>query len=269
MRRIALLAMMFVLAMSGWARADVITYYVGVDGRSTPFNDLDGNAYPDNPNFEHLSLLFHHGDHFHGLGLHSYSGPAATPVLNDTNANNRTPETFTGLPPVRLLSGSGDFAGTYLSGLLSSLPQNLEYGDYELRNVHSLAGEDDTTYHSADGRWDDAFAAAVISLELISATPGLNISFSGMPTLDLTPGNRYPLGAGDELFSLSPIFWVSGLAPFGTYSAEFRLIDESGQFGDSGRYFIDVMTVPEPSTLGLTLLGAMAVARARRRHRRS
>jgi hypothetical protein len=164
---------------------------------------------------------------------------------------------------VRLLPGSGDFAGTFRSGLPSSLAQNLEYGDYEFRSVHSLAGEDDTTYNSSGGRWNTPFDSADIYLELISATPGLNISFGGMPTVDLTPGNRFHLGAGDELFSVTPTFWVSGLAPYGTYSAEFRLVDESNTFGDSGRFFIDVATIPEPSTFALTVVGLAALARSR------
>jgi hypothetical protein len=269
-RLVPIIVILALATASDRVHADVISYYVGVDGRSAPFEApaaSGGGAYPDNPNHGRLSLLFHHGDHFHGLGVYSYSGPAAAAVLSDTNANNRTPEISTGLPPVVLLAGSGPFAGTFRSGLPSGLAQNVEYGDYELRNVHSLAGEDDTTYNSSGGRWNSPFDAADLYLELLSATPGLNVSFGGMATADLTAGNRYALGAGNQLFSVTPTFWVSGALPHGTYTAEFRLVDADGQFGDSGRFFIDVATVPEPSTLALTVLGGAACIRARARRR--
>jgi len=247
------------------AHADIVTYYVGLDSRGTPFAapaGLGGGDYPDNPNLNHLSLLFHHGDHYHALGVHNYSGPAAAPVLNDTNANNRTPEISTGLPPVELRRGAGAFDGLYRSGMPSNAPQNLEYGNYEFRNVHSLAGEDDITYNSSAGRWNSPFETANIALELVSASAGLNIAFGASPTMDLTVGGRQVLGLGNQLFSAMPTFWVDGAAPRGTYTAEFRLVDETGTYGDSGRFYIDV-AVPEPNAMALTVFGALVFLGAR------
>ncbi|MGE0592894.1 MAG: all3515 family Zur-repressed PEP-CTERM protein [Vicinamibacterales bacterium] len=265
--RVTATALTILLGVAASAGADTISYYVGLDGRSTPFTapaGIGGGDYPDQPNDGRLTLLFHHGDHFHALGTYTYSGPSASPVLADTNANNRTPEVGTLLPPVQLQKGSGAFAGTWRSGLPSAWPQNLEYGNYEMRNVHSLAGVDDVTYHSSAGRWDDPFDGAQVQLELVSATFGLNIAFGNTPTADLTAGNRWTLGQGDELFSATPTFWVAPGAPGGTYTAEFRLVDGTGRFGDSGRFFVDVAKVPEPAAAGLVLLGLMAVALGRR-----
>ena len=273
MKRIFLGAVLAALAVSSASSfADIVTYYVGVDGRSTPFNapgSLGGGAYPDNPNQGRLTLLLHHGDHYHGIGAWTYSGPAATPVLNDTNANNMLPEGFTGLPAVRLAKGTGNFADKYRSGLPSSLPQNTEYGNFELRNAHSLVGEDDTTFNSSGGRWNGTFVDADIWLELISATSGLNIAFGDMPTMDLTAGNKYALGAGDAMFAVKPTFWVDGGAAAGTYTAEFRLRDMNNASRDSGRFFVNLAVVPEPGGVGLAALGSIVFgAAAWRRSRR-
>ena len=101
-------------------------------------------------------------------------------------------------------------ADKYRSGLPSSLPENTEYGNFELRNAHSLVGVDDTTFNSSAGRWNGTFDDADIWLELISATSGLNIAFGDTPTMDLTAGNTYALGAGNAMFAVKPTFWVDG-----------------------------------------------------------
>lgn len=264
----------FVLAVltagAGLVQADIVSIYVGVDSRTTPFNAPGGSGpYPDNPNNGRLTLLYHHGDHFHGIGAYRYTGPADTPVLEDTNGNNRLPESFTGLSPVRLAKGTGEFDGKYRSGLPSGLSQNTEYRNFELRNVHSLAGEDDTTYNSSAGRWNGEFANSDVYLELISATQGLNIVFGDMATMDLTAGNKYALGAGNAMFSVKPTFWLDGTAHAGTYTAEFRLVDMADSMRNSGRFFVDVAVVPEPAGAGLALLGSTMFAAALWRRRRN
>lgn len=264
---VVLLACSALIGAADTARADIVSYYVGLDNRALPFNapaSLGGGAYPNNPNLNRLTLLLHHGNHFHALGTHTYSGPAASPALNDTNANNRTPEISTGLGPVRLRQGKGAFAGIYRSGLPSNAPQNLEYGNFELQNVHALAGVDDVTLNSSAGRWNAPFNAANVALELVSATTGLNIAFGSTPTMDRTAGGQRLLGAGSQLFSAMPTFWVNGNAGRGTYSAEFRLVDQTGTYGNSGRYYVDV-SVPEPGSLALLALAGVAYAGGRRR----
>lgn len=258
---------------AGAAYADIATYYIGVDGRQTPFQapaSLGGGAYPDNPNLNRLTLLLHHGDHYHGIGSYSYGGPAAQPALADTNTNNRLPETFTGLAPLslRLSSGSG-WNGTYRSGLSSILPQDVEYGNLELRNVHSLASEDPVTYNSSSGRWTTSFDSADIYLQLVSISDGLRVSDSAVPTQTIPVGGEWRLGSGADAFQKLPVFWVDAEAAWGDrYSAEFRLLDQSGNFGNSGRFFVDLEVVPEPGSWALLLaslglMGAMAARRSR------
>lgn len=250
------------------ASADIVTYYVGIDSRTTPFNapaGVGGGAYPDNPNLNRLTLLLHHGNHYHSIGTYTYSGPAASPTLNDTNANNRLPEISSGMPPINLLEGSGAWAGKYRSGLPSGAIQDVEYGNFEFRNVQSLAVDDPVTFNSSAGRWNKPFDAAHIHLKLVSITPGLNVSFSNSPTSDLAVGGDKHLGDGDEMFSITPTFWVDGPVPIGTtYSAEFILEDEDGAFGNSGRFFVDFRAVPEPASLSLLAIGGLTMLRRRR-----
>lgn len=256
---------------SSGVQAGTVTYYVGADGRSTPFNAPDadgGGAYPANPNHRRLTLLRYHGDHFHGIGAYAYTGPAATPQLKDTNANNRLPETYTGFPPISLLPGTGDWAGTFRTGMPSGQAQDVEYGNWEIRNVHSLAVDDPITYNSSGGRWNSPFADAHIHLELVSLSPGLHVAFGDTPSSDLTqPGDDWHLGDGDEMFSLTPTFWVDDAAPLGgTYSAEFRLTNTRSSSTDSGRFYVDLQVVPEPATSTLAavaLLGLVGYRRAR------
>lgn len=248
--------------------SDVVSYYIGIDNRSTPFNET-GSAppalYPDNPNQGRLTFLFHHGNHFHGIGTYNYSGPATSPTLNDTNSNNRVPEGYTAMPPISLLPGSGSFADTFRSGLPSTAAQDLEYGNLEIRNVHSLAVVDVTTYNSSSNRWNAAMDGAHIHLKLLSATPGLNIAV-GSNMNALTVDDEIHVGDGDEMFSFLPTFWVDNSTPIGSlFSAEFILEDEDGFFEDSGRFFIDFQVVPEPTSAALLGLGGLAMIARRRR----
>lgn len=239
-------------------------YFVGVDDADTiGFGTYSGLA---NTNEGRLTFLFYHGDHFHGIGTHSYTGPAGTPTPSDTNSNNRIPEGYTGLAPLSLQPGTGNFAGTYRSGLPSTLTQDTEYGDLAIRNVHSLNGVDDVIYNSSGGRWNTSFDAAHIHMALLSATPGLKIAFGSSPTDSLPVGGDFHLGDGDEMFNVLPTFWVDGSAPLGsTYTAEFSLLDLSGSYGSSGRFFLDFQVVPEPTSLAMLGLGATALLRRTKR----
>ncbi|MBK1835413.1 PEP-CTERM sorting domain-containing protein [Roseibacillus ishigakijimensis] len=53
-------------------------------------------------------------------------------------------------------------------------------------------------------------------------------------------------------------------AELGSYTAEFRIVDESGNYTDSPTFSINANAIPEPSSLLLTLLGATALLRRKR-----
>lgn len=238
------------------------TYFVGVDNSET----VTFGAYAglDNTNEGRLTFLFHHGNHFHGIGTYSYTGDPNSAVEADTSSNNRLPESYTGMSPLSLQPGTGAFDGTFRSGLPSTLEQDEEYGDLAIRNVHSLSGVDDVIYNSSGGRWNTSFDSAHIHVVLLSATPGLKIAFGDTPADGLPVGGDFHLGDGDEMFNLLPTFWVEGNAAIGsTYTAEFRMDDLSGMYGNSGRFFMDFEVVPEPASAMLLAVSALALLRRR------
>jgi hypothetical protein len=257
-------AFLLALGVGSSASSAVLEYYVGIDSRTTPFAAPAGEGggnYPDNPNFGRLTMLYAHGVHYHALGTYNYSGPSAMPTLNATNANNRFPEISSLQDPLPLTPGSGVYAG---KNVTKALP-GVDFSNLEIQSVHSLANsgvtETEALYRSSTNRWDGAFDDADIHLELVSvSSPWLNV---GTPTDPLAfSGGEAHLGEGNELFSFTPVLWVDANAPGGDYWAEFRLVDESGTFGDSGTFFIDVNQVPEPSTLavvGMSLAGVLVL----------
>lgn len=252
-------AILTAVGLASTASAQLVEYYIGIDSRTTPFNAPaadGGGTYPDNPNLNRLTLLYNHGDHYHGIGTYGYTGPAVSPTLVDTNANNHLPEISTGQAPLPLLPGSGLYAGQKTTQEVFGV----EYSNLEIRNVHSLAGVDDILFNSSANRWNSPFDAAHIHFELLSvSSPHLNVGSVTNPNA-LAFGDVH-LGDGDEMFSFTPVLWINETAPAGNYWAEFRLTDLSGAFGNSGRFFIDVRNVPEPTGFvlaGLAVVGMLA-----------
>jgi len=266
-RLACVLAMSVGLASS--SNADVAEYYIAVDSRTTPANaptNLGGGAYPSAPNHNRLTFLYEHVDHFHGIGQHSYSGPAANPTLMDTNANNRLPETYTGQLPLPLVPGAGAYAGKNVSAQI----EGVEYSDLEIRNIQSLDPSipvELTLFNSSSERWNKPINTPHIHLKLISvSSPDLKVGTLSDPSA-LPVGGDVHVGDGSEHFSFTPVLWVDAAAPAGKYSAEFQLLDKSGTYGDSGRFFFDVRQVPEPTSVGvaaLALLASYGLRRVRR-----
>ncbi len=152
-----------------------------------------------------------------------------------------------------LLPGTGLYAGKKTTQEVLGV----HYSNLEMRNIQSLVGVDNTLLNSSENRWNAAFDAAHIHIELLSvSSPHLNVGSATNPNA-FAFGDVH-LGDGDEIFSFTPVLWVDETAPAGSYWAEFQLTDLSGNFGNSGRFFIDAHNVPEPSSFalgGIALLG--------------
>ena len=262
--------------------ARLASYYVGVDNRDMIGYSQPGSGNPSqtytNPNDNRLTLLLQHGDHFHALGAYSFTGPTASPSVLDTNANNRTPEVSSGLPPIRLVPAPAGhpLAGRYVSGIADES----EYAHLEIRSFESLFGfgpgsPEQTLADSSAGRWNTHLTGSVVALEVVSITPGLAIADQAGTTVLDGAGDVFALGPGDA-FRFEPVFHAAADAPFGTYTAELRLVDQRGSggsgapFGSSGRFFVDV-AVPEPSALSVLApaAGAVHCRWRRRRHART
>src|SRR5690349_3565 len=87
-----------------------IGLYIGYDGLSTVASGTYAGL--SNPNLNRLTLLLDHGDHFHGIGAYSYTGPATSPTILPTNTNNRIPEISSKEEPLPLTHGGGLYADT-------------------------------------------------------------------------------------------------------------------------------------------------------------
>lgn len=255
---------------SRWA--DGIGFYIGIDTRVVvPSGTYAGQA---NPNAGRLTLLFDHGDHFHGIGTYSLSGPAGAPVVLPTNANNRIPELYTrtggDTDAIPLQPGSGSFAGGYASRVLPDSAPTHGYSHLGIASIQSLKGLSpmaDVLYNSSGDRWSAAYQNASVGLKLVSATPGLKVAAGGM--LDIFGGSdTYALGSSNSLEFLPTFYVGAGSAP-GTYTAQFMLLSQGSNSNarDGGNFHLDFsVPVPEPGTWALFAAGLLLLAwRAGRR----
>ena len=266
----AALAMISLSAVA--AHAAQHNYYVTVDGRPT----LTSGTYAGqaNPNSGRLTLLYAHwndatpsSNHFHGIGVYSLTGPAATPTVADTNANNRLPETYTAQAPLTLKAGAGAFAGKLVSG------ENGEhYSDLTLYSIHDLqaaatanpTSPEGYMYNANAGYKNTPMTGLDLALEIVSISPGLNLGAAGLNQ----PGDRLAIGA-EGSWPFEPVFWTDGNAAAGNYSAALRLVDVANGFGSSGTFNVDFTVVPEPASVGMALIAGLGFVVATYRFRRT
>jgi len=262
----ALAAGAFLLGPSQ-SEAALFSYYIGVDGLQTiASGEFAGAA---NPNANRLTLLYAHPDevtpassHYHSKGIYRYQpGSASSPVI-EVSPSSYLPEGTN--PPLAMTAGSGIYAG---KSVVLEDPAN-HFSLIDFKSTADLDGftagtTENYLFNSSAARWTGSIADADVHLVLVSMTPGLNIGtetslFSGL----INPGDELHLGSDIDF---SPVFWLDGDAAGGAYTADFKLVDESGTFGDSGTFQFRFNAVPEPST---TLLGASALMLALIRRRR-
>jgi len=251
------------LLAGGQSEAALFSYYIGIDGQSVvPSGEFAGQA---NPNANRLTLLFAHhysdtpaSNHYHSKGVYRYQpGSAGSPVI-EVNPSNYLPEGSNA--PLAMTSGTGLYEG-------KSVEMEDPANHFSLIDFKSTAELDGFTagtgehymFNSSSGRWTGSLGDADVHLVLVSMSTGLNIGtdFSLLSGLAL-PGDELHLGSDVDF---SPVFWVDGNAAAGLYTAQFKLVDESGQFGDSGTFEFRFNVVPEPSSAFLAgasvLLGVM------------
>ncbi len=254
---VSLSLLAFGLSMSASAYAhtsDLAGYYIGVDARSTiPSGTYAGQA---EPNIGNLTLLLNHGDHYHGIGAYSYSGPAATPTTNDTNSNNRIPEIFSLEAPLALNWGSGSL----YSGKLTSQNNPSEYGNLTFARVdtladHDVGSEEQILFNSSANRWSTLLGNTSIGLQLISATTGLFVGDAQNTNL-FTNSDTISLDSYLDT-EFAPIFWTASNLPAGKYTAEFRLVGLNDANINSGRFYFDFapVAVPVPTAAWLFASG--------------
>lgn len=260
------------LALAVPAHAAIASYYVGVD---TLQNFATGTyAGQANPNFGRLTMLYAHpnyttpsGSHYHSKGVYTLTGPAGSPTIT-TSTSNYLPEGT--VPPITLTTGTGLYGGKLVSNPYTDTEDpGYHFSLLTLLDTQSLAGStigsaEQYLYNSSSDRWTGAIGDADVHLTLVGLSAGLHVGDAGSLTIGLeTAGDDFHLG---ESINFTPVFWVDGTAAPGTYTATFKLTDESDTLGESGNFEYRFTVVPEPSSV--LLLGGAALAGLLRRKRR-
>jgi hypothetical protein len=247
---------------SSAASAQLAGYYIGVDGRQT----IPSGTYAglENPNYNRLTLLLNHGDHYHSKGIHLYTGPnLGADTATTISSSNYLPEGAAA--PFSLTVGTGLYAGKLVSFFdPSSYQSNITFDFTDSLAGFSLGSDEQILHDSSGSRWNGSLGDAHVHLVLDFLTPGLNVGDAGNLSIMSNPGDDWHVSAG-----FAPTFWTELGAGEGVYIARFKLVDEEGIFGDSGtfEYRFQVTAVPEPSAFA-TLAGTAALGFAALRRRR-
>lgn len=251
-----LMAMLAVTGVSA-TRAEMLSAYIGIDGRQTLGSGI--YAGQPNPNFGRLTFLHAHwyestfaNNHYHGIGPYSYSGPAGAPTVNNTSSGNRIPEVYTALPPLTLLTATPVYP--LYAGRLMSLRSEEHYSDMRLRPTFDLKQYPTNSgeyymFISSAGTRTNSLAGVAVALELVAKTAGLAIGNPSKVDVLINPGDRMLLGAGDSWEAL-PLFSVAGDAAVGTYTASLKLVDLNAAdytTNQSGVFHLDFRVQPPPT----------------------
>lgn len=253
---------------AGETQAAVAAYFIGVDGQTTqPSGAYMGLA---NPNSQRLTLLYAHYDlndplyphHYHSKGRYINDGPnLGTDTAVTVSTFNYLPEA----PQTHLMLNSQS-SGAYAGKM--SLTEDAD-NHFTLLRIFDTGKLDpnialeNTLFNSSAGRWTGAITGADVHMVLTFATAGLNFGTDANPNAALFYSSEGQHLADDIDFKWVP--WVDASAsPDTEYIARFKLVDETGTFGDSGEFEYRFMTVPEPSSALLAGIGALLLMRRKR-----
>ena len=262
-----------VLFGANLSQAQLVTFYVGQDSQTT----LPSGTYKNlpNPNGGRLTFLYAHqyfgvteragqapltlfNNHYHSIGIYTYTGPTNAPVPVPTNANFRIPEASTGQLPLTLVAATNGLH----AGKLVNKKTVENYSDPRIRSVHDIlphitatatnqfgyGSAEHVMFYSGGGRWTNSLNGVVVAMELVQKSPELRVGTTNQLEALVNPGDRVTLGNGNS-FEFTPVVWAETNTAPGTYELKFKLVDVSGgpsPMLESGIVTFWYRVLPEP-----------------------